>query len=429
MDLTLPGGFVVPDVVVVAIVTALVCVGASVLAVGASRRRFEVALADAWKTAGKERERAENASRELVVERARGVPMVEKQEHLFSSLSRGFQDLAACRDRDGVAQALANAAERSFNPGQFLVLTALDRDGKEFQLAALGGERDSGWTAGARINDTMGRLGLVARRRVPMDTRDFETQPPIVREQLAATEPAGFLIDAAVPVIAGNSVAAIVAVGGASMSIDATRAGLEMLAAHAGSVLRAIEAGFRIERLRNTDAMTGLGSKSWFVAEGAEILYKGRTDATPSALVLFGIDDFKGYVRRSGHEAADWLLKGVAEVIKPLCKDVVLLARWSGAEFVLLLPGAGDRVALEFADRIRLAVATIDWPNGSQQTAGRLTLSAGVALSPLDGQVLDDLIETASERLILARRNGNATYGTDMQPAKDASAKEPPVTV
>lgn len=413
MDLELPGGIVIPDVLWLTLVVALASVGFCSFLLRRVRRSAQAQAAETMKVAARERERASQAERSLVLERARAVPAAERQEHLFASLVRGFQELGQCRGKGAVLQTLASAVERTFHPAQYLVLAAVDRDGKEFQIVAAGGECSGDWSTGARINDTMGRLGLVARRRVAMDNREFESQPPIVREQIAATEPDGFLIDAAAPIVLGDSVLALVSLGSPSMSPEAARAGLEMLTTHAVAVLRALDAAVRVERLHNTDAMTGLGSKSWFVAEGGESLYKFRTQGHPSALVVFGIDDFKGYVRRSGHEAADWLLKGVAEVVRPLCKDGALLARWSGAEFVALVPGASSRSAQIFADSVREAVSGVDWPNGAQQPHGRLTMSAGISVSPADGASLDDLIETAVERLILARRSGDATYGAD----------------
>src|SRR5438876_1110814 len=79
---------------------------------------------------------------------------------------------------------------------------------------------------GARLDETMGRLGLVARRKATIDKREFESEPPIVRDQLAATEPAQFVVDVGAPVVVNGSVAALVSVGGSKLPLDSTRAGL-----------------------------------------------------------------------------------------------------------------------------------------------------------------------------------------------------------
>jgi diguanylate cyclase (GGDEF)-like protein len=412
MDSSLPAIGGIPAVVWVSFLAAVFGLAVGVFVEGMKRRAALRELRASELRTNKERERATVAQRELETERARVGPLTEGHQHLVAALSRGYQELSAARDKQALVQALANAVERLFDPLQLLVFASADKDGKEFHLVATSGKRDSGWKRGARLDETMGRLGLVARRKTVIDRREFDCEPPIVRDQFAATEPAQFAVDVAAPVVVGGSVAALVSVGGSMLPIDATRAGLELMTAHAAALLKSLEASSRVERLKNTDSMTGLGSKSWFVAEGAEALYASRTGGESAALIVFGIDDFKGYVDRSGHEAADWLLKGVAEKIRPLCTQNVLLARWAGAEFIALLPGASPRIAHVFADKVRAAISSVDWPNAAKQTRGRLTLSAGVAFLPQNAKNLDELIERASESLSAARWNGDQTHST-----------------
>ncbi len=374
------------------------------------RRQVEKSLYESESRVVKERERVAAAERELADEKSRAAPSADAHHHLLNALSRSFQELASARDRTSLFESLAPAIERTADPSQFMVFVASDREGREFRLVAAGGERGAPWEPGALLNDAMGRVGLVARRRTAMDRRQFEIEPPIVREQLEQSEPAGFLVEVAVPVVVQGGVAAILAAGGSTLSLDATRGGLELLATHAAAVLRAIDVAARIERLKNSDEMTGLGSKGWFVAEGAEEVYRRRTDSRPAGLVILGIDDFRGYVLRTGHAAGDRLLRGVADVMRPLCDEGVLLARWSGAEFVALLPGASAAEARLFAERMRSAVAAVDWPEAASQPRGRLTMSAGVAVLPANGQNLDELIESAAETLAAARWSGDVTH-------------------
>jgi diguanylate cyclase (GGDEF)-like protein len=380
------------------------------------RRHVEAELHETDRKLTKERERLTAAEHEISAERARQAPLAEAHDQLLGALARSFQEMAAARDRQALLQALAEAVERTVGPTQFMVFSAADRSGREFRLVAAGGSRGAAWTPGALLNDTMGRVGLVARRRFAMDRRQFESEPPLVREQLAQTEPPDFSVDVAVPVVVSGAVAAIVSVGGTAVQLDAARGGLELLASHAASLLRALDAAARIERLKNTDEMTGLGSKSWLVAEGAEALYRCRSEDRPAALAVLGIDDFRGYVTRHGHAAGDRLLKGVAETLRPVGGESVLLARWSGAEFVALAPGVTPAEALGLADRMRAAVAGKDWVGGDTQPKGRLTMSAGVATLPANGSNLDALIEAAVEALAEARWNGDSSQPAPAKP-------------
>ena len=382
----------------------------ALLATRAQRARAQAALRESEKSVARERERQSTLERDLTAERMRIVPLTEGHQHLLASLARGFQDIATARDRGALAHALAHTVDRVFDPSQLMVFLSADRDGREFVLAAAGGQRGAPWAEGARLNDAMGRIGLVARRRVTLDRRQFDAEPPTVRDQVAYSEPAEFLVDVAVPVVVGAEVAAIVALGGSTLPLDTTRSGLELLAAYAAAHVRGIDAGARVDRLLNTDPMTGLGSKGWLVAEGSEALFRCRNDGVPAALAVIGIDDFRGYLGRRGHAAGDALIKGVAGAIRSVCSEGVLLARWSGAEFIALLPNATPREGHAFADHVRSAIAGVEWPGADTQPRGRLTLSAGVAFLPASGDSLDELIEAAAESLASARWNGDATH-------------------
>jgi diguanylate cyclase (GGDEF)-like protein len=390
-----------------------------------SRRRALLAmLRDAEKRSVAEADRAATLARELEIERRRVTPIADSHQHLLTALGRTYHELAVARDRQAVVDAVAAGVERVTDPSQFLVFTAADREGREFVLAAAGGERGSPWAKGARLNETMGRVGLVARRRAAMDRRHFDAEPPIVREQLAQTEPADFLVEVAVPVVVNGQTAAILSVGGSTLSLDATRGGLELLAAHAASVLRALDAGARIERLKNTDELTGLGSKGWFVAEGSELVYRCRMENRPAAVAILAIDDVRGDAGRAGHAAADRLLKDVAAVLHPICAEGTLLARWSGAEFVVLLPNGSPTEAHVFADRLRAEVAAADFGVGAALAKVTLTMSAGVAGMPACGGNLDELIEAAADSLVLARWTGDCTLSAQHEPSLDDAATQ-----
>ena len=99
-------------------------------------------------------------------------------------------------------------------------------------VALLPGQLGERLAEGLRLG--AGRRGVldVAGRRG--DVREFEGEPPIVRDQLLQTEPVRFSVDVAAPVVVGTTVAMLISIGKPSLSIDAARGGMELLAAHAG---------------------------------------------------------------------------------------------------------------------------------------------------------------------------------------------------
>lgn len=48
-----------------------------------------------------------------------------------------------------------------------------------------------------------------------------------------------------------------------------------------------------------------------------------------------------------GHSTGDEILKSAAEILKKSCREVDIIARWGGDEFVILMPQTTEKQALE----------------------------------------------------------------------------------
>lgn len=83
-----------------------------------------------------------------------------------------------------------------------------------------------------------------------------------------------------------------------------------------------------------------------------------RKSATPLYVALIDLDDFKGYNDLYGHPAGDGLLRRAARAWRAVVRSGDVLARYGGEEFAVLLAGCEEDVALDIAERLRLA--TID---------------------------------------------------------------------
>jgi diguanylate cyclase (GGDEF)-like protein len=312
-----------------------------------------------------------------------------------------------------------------------MVFLAADGEAHDFVVAASGCEKGGRvWNPGARLSAQTGKVGLVVRRRATLDRRDFDAEPPIVREQVCRTEPVDFKLDVVTPVSVGDKVVAVIAVGDAEPTLASTRTALDILAEFSAVVLRALAARAKAERFANQDTLTGMGNKSWFNAVAADETYRVRQEGGRAALVMFCVDHYQHYLQRNGHQAADKLIRGIAQVIRPLAREQDLLARWSGDEFVVLMPDADLPAAWDFATRARRAVVQVDWPFGATQPGRRVTICAAISGLPGTGDTLETLIEAASQTINEARSAGGATTGSilydpqaERQLAEAAAAK------
>src|SRR6478609_5187802 len=131
----------------------------------------------------------------------------------------------------------------------------------------------------------------------------------------------------------------------------------------------------RLTQLAATDGLTGLTNRRAF--DG--FLRREFEAHEEIAVLLFDIDNFKGYNDTNGHQAGDRCLQAVAKAIGDTTSNTSgLSARYGGEEFAVVLPNVSEDDALKVAEAIRLTVRALGLPN-SAATRGYVTVSAGVA--------------------------------------------------
>ncbi len=108
-----------------------------------------------------------------------------------------------------------------------------------------------------------------------------------------------------------------------------------------------------VQRQAVTDDLTELPNRRRFMEELRREIARVERDATPLALVLFDIDDFKRINDRCGHGAGDDVLRSTAEVIRARLRRTDMAGRLGGEEFGVLLPGTDARGGAALAEDIR----------------------------------------------------------------------------
>ena len=99
--------------------------------------------------------------------------------------------------------------------------------------------------------------------------------------------------------------------------------------------------------------------------------FAAATRGRALSFVLFDLDHFKEYNDTFGHREGDDALVLFARVLREETRSMNLAARYGGEEFAAVLSGTGKAGGRLHAERIRRRVL--------QETAGRLSVSAGVA--------------------------------------------------
>jgi diguanylate cyclase (GGDEF)-like protein len=130
----------------------------------------------------------------------------------------------------------------------------------------------------------------------------------------------------------------------------------------------------------STDPLTGLSNRAWFYQVLEERLSKGRSISPLAAVLFLDLDGFKEVNDQRGHQAGDALLAEVAARISLTVRELDLVARHGGDEFVVLLeriesPAVAHAVAARIIDAIGVPFTVDD-------EEFRLGVSIGVALYP-----------------------------------------------
>jgi diguanylate cyclase len=159
----------------------------------------------------------------------------------------------------------------------------------------------------------------------------------------------------------------------------------------------------QVERLAQTDELTGLNNRRAFRAQVEEFLARTRRYQEPLSLVMLDVDHFKRINDTHSHAAGDAALRAVADVLKKSVRAIDVPGRWGGEEFALALPQTGLEEALKLAERVRLTLEAERVKTSSVVLA--LTASFGVA-SADSSSTVESLVAGADAAMYRAKEQG-----------------------
>ncbi len=170
-----------------------------------------------------------------------------------------------------------------------------------------------------------------------------------------------------------------------------------------------------LERLAETDELTGAGNRRAFERILEETLAAARLERRIVTLMVFDIDNFKTYNDRYGHEAGDQVLRETVELLKCTIRRGDHVFRIGGDEFVVIFSDAeGPRAehsappeSVEvIAHRFQAKVCELRFPQLGVDAEGSLSISAGLATFPWDGHDGPSLLRHADGLALESKRSG-----------------------
>jgi diguanylate cyclase (GGDEF)-like protein len=163
-----------------------------------------------------------------------------------------------------------------------------------------------------------------------------------------------------------------------------------------------------LNRMRSTDALTGLFHRQHIEEELARRYSDARRHHDPLCILLLDLDDFRHINDTYGYPAGDVVLRKFAERLHTELRAGDVAGRWGGEEFLILLPRTDLKGAAEVAERIRYATAAE--PVAADGHDIGVTISGGCVLGPGDSTgSLMELADRCMHQAKLAGRNQIAT--------------------
>ncbi|OIQ19255.1 MAG: hypothetical protein BM556_07350 [Bacteriovorax sp. MedPE-SWde] len=155
----------------------------------------------------------------------------------------------------------------------------------------------------------------------------------------------------------------------------------------------------------NTDGHTGCFNKTYFNNKINLEVKKSKVTGAPLSLIVFDLDHFKNLNDNYGHDAGDYVLKELAELIRNNgVRDNDIFARYGGEEFVILLPKTNLKQSYEIAERLRKVVESHDFIYEANKLP--VTASIGVADYRKGVSTGTDLFKRADESVYKSKEGG-----------------------
>lgn len=158
----------------------------------------------------------------------------------------------------------------------------------------------------------------------------------------------------------------------------------------------------QVRSMAVSDPLTGLANYRRLISVLEAELDRSRRTQRPFSVVLLDMDGLKIINDHYGHLTGSRALVRIGKVLRNHSRAIDTPARYGGDEFALVLPEAGKEIASLVVSRIRERVA-------AETEVPALSVSAGVAAFPGDGDTPEKLLGAADRALYVMKHGGKSS--------------------
>ena len=259
------------------------------------------------------------------------------------------------------------------------------------------------------------KLGFpVAIAQQAIDQRSVVIVPDLVahdEQSPESSEPQNIRSALCIPVMIGQEPAALIIVykiGPSARDFDQHDVQLAVAIAHQAALtiqrVGLFEQARMLEEWAITDSLTGMNNRRRILTLCELEFQRSRRFNHPMSILMMDLDDFKAVNDTHGHNIGDQVLTTVAMRCREQLRNIDLIGRYGGDEFLVLLVETNLEAARIVAERIRshVAEAPVDTDIGQLN----ITVSVGITTLEKDTSNLDALLNRADKAMYAAKKTG-----------------------
>ncbi|WBP87332.1 GGDEF domain-containing protein [Kitasatospora cathayae] len=198
-----------------------------------------------------------------------------------------------------------------------------------------------------------------------------------------------------------------------------------------------------LERTASCDSLTGVWNYRHLqltldreIERARRAEHTGQADGPrPLAVLLLEIAGFDAVIAEHGRARGNAILRDLAQRLAMEIRRADTLGRYSGEEFLVVLPDTGSEGAVQVAERLVWSVRRhllLDWSSGTRAPrpvgGNGLTAAVGIAVLPEDGTHAAVLLRSADAALATARAAGGDCWRIAPRPGQPSGGprEQPP---
>ena len=187
---------------------------------------------------------------------------------------------------------------------------------------------------------------------------------------------------------------------------------LSILADQVAVLVRSCQRLENAEELSLVDELTQLYNRRYLMQGLQREIQRAKRTKGRFCLAMLDVDSFKLYNDTHGHLAGDRFLRQFADLLQETVRSADTVCRYGGDEFAIILQETGSvspswrPYGLPLMHRLRVVVSEFPFEGRESQPGSQVTVSAGLALYPGDGDTAEEMIAAADEMLYKAKSAG-----------------------